>query len=183
MTEVQKQRIEHLKLQGFTPEKIEEMIFNQQHQDCIVPCDAPFDHRINNKQMKVDIELLPVINKVVSDCEERLSLMVGSRVKLEMAHVSNDINEFKIQTLVCNEFNVSWPELIAHSRVSHLVDARHAYWWLSYVWLKSNYSQIGRDFDKDHTSVMHGVRRIKNLIETKDPIAQKIRNIERKMTR
>lgn len=58
MTEVTRQRIEHLKLQGFTPEQASKMqdveerevrLVYQLGQDSIVPCDAPFNNRIKDE--------------------------------------------------------------------------------------------------------------------------------------
>lgn len=130
--------------------------------------------------MHVDLQLLPAINKIVSGCEVHLSKLIGIPVKLKLQVTPAELNETTIQTLVCDEFNVNWHQVISTTRKAEAATARHVYWWLCWKWLGKNYSQIAKDFDRDHTSILHGKKKIDKLISVKDIfMTAKIKKIEK----
>ena len=61
---------------------------------------------------------------------------------------------------ICDDFNVSSIDLISRRRVKELSIAR----WLIFNLLKTNsilsLVEIGNKYNKDHTSVIHGIREI-----------------------
>tara|TARA_R110002074_G_scaffold32486_2_gene90790 strand:+ start:1581 stop:1874 length:294 start_codon:yes stop_codon:yes gene_type:complete len=61
---------------------------------------------------------------------------------------------------ICNDFELSYIDLISRRRVKELSIAR----WLIFNLLKTNsilsLVEIGDKYDKDHTSVIHGIREI-----------------------
>jgi len=68
--------------------------------------------------------------------------------------------ETRIMLAVCDRFGVTLAELRSHSRNALLVRARHAAMWAIRHQTSLSYPQIGRLFDRHHTSVMHAVARI-----------------------
>lgn len=129
--------------------------------------------------MKVDIQLLPAISRIVEECEDDLRALIGSPVKVRLMYVATDINEESIQNHVCDQFNVYWHEVVAETRKAEAVRARHAYWWLCMKWLDYTCTYLAKKFDKDHTTILHGVGRIQKLLDAKDSfISMKIKNIE-----
>lgn len=61
---------------------------------------------------------------------------------------------------ICDDFQISYIDLISRRRVKELSIAR----WLIFNLLKTNsilsLVEIGNKYDKDHTSVIHGIREI-----------------------
>ena len=65
---------------------------------------------------------------------------------------------------------VGWNEnvrpglLKGHKRLATITHARHIAMWLARHLTNGSWNQIGRVFRKDHTSVMHGVKRINRMM-------------------
>ena len=62
---------------------------------------------------------------------------------------------------------VSVADMLSRSRKPELVAARQVYWF----YLRSKglgFSEIGRRFGWDHATVLHGVKKVRDIIWTKD---------------
>jgi chromosomal replication initiator protein len=55
-------------------------------------------------------------------------------------------------------------ELLSHRRPKPLVQARFMAVGISRELTRASLTLIGREFDRDHTSVLHGVRRDKEFV-------------------
>ncbi len=58
---------------------------------------------------------------------------------------------------VCAKHGVSWRELVSQRRAKPLVRARHEAYWRCIAETRASYPQVARLFDRDHTTIMHGV--------------------------
>lgn len=66
-----------------------------------------------------------------------------------------------IQAAVCIDYGITSVELISHRRAQRLVRARHVAMWLCCRLTPASTPVIGRCFGgRDHTTVLHAVRRI-----------------------
>jgi chromosomal replication initiation ATPase DnaA len=61
---------------------------------------------------------------------------------------------------------VSIADIMGDSRLAPIVDARHAAMWLSHRVAEPNASEIGRRFNRDHTSVLHAISKADERRET-----------------
>ena len=95
---------------------------------------------------------------------QRLVRDFGERYIFEVP--SSPIND--VIKAVCDESGVTRNELLGPSRMATFVLARHVAMWLCSVKGISSLSEIGRVFNRDHTSVLHGVRRVDLLRHEKD---------------
>ena len=59
---------------------------------------------------------------------------------------------------VCAKYGVSWRELISQRRWKPLVHARHEVYWRCITETSASYSRVGRFMNRDHTTIMHGVK-------------------------
>lgn len=77
----------------------------------------------------------------------------------------------EIEAAVCSRFKI-FPGLI-HSRVKRraIVRPRQIAMYLARDLAGLSYPKIGQYFERDHTTVIVGVRRIASLIETKPKVA------------
>lgn len=134
--------------------------------------------------MSIAIELLPAINLIISKAESDLRELTGAPVTLIVEHGPTEVNKSTVQYLVCKTFEVSWSQITGKGRQTEIVDARHAYIWLALSWLKENTVTLGRQLNRDHSTVICARDRVKNMIVTKDklmvPKIEAIENILRR---
>jgi chromosomal replication initiation ATPase DnaA len=64
----------------------------------------------------------------------------------------------QIIATVCRKHRVRPVELTGPCRVKAIVHARHEAMWEAFKNTPLSYPQLGRIFNRDHTTVMHGVR-------------------------
>ena len=65
---------------------------------------------------------------------------------------------------VCKECNVSWMDMISHRRAKETVNARRRYFYKAHAGTKASLTTIGKAIDKDHSTVMHGLKKYKHTI-------------------
>jgi len=80
-----------------------------------------------------------------------------------------------IQHTVCTHFNVSMRDMLSPRRLAGIVLPRHVAFYLAKIRTQKSLPDIGRRFGgRDHTTVLHGVRRVSALIASGHPIARDI---------
>ena len=83
-----------------------------------------------------------------------------------------------IKKMICAYYDITWNELISPRRSNRLVHARQVAYFIIKNHTTLSYPQIGRKFGgRDHTTVLHGVNKIKKLIETDSDIAAEIKRL------
>lgn len=102
------------------------------------------------------ISLSQIKNKKIDlkFAEECLKSVPNSKIGVE-----------KIMDKVCEYYEITKDEIIGSSRVRHIILPRQVAMYICNVLADLNYGAIGRSFNKDRTSVMHNVERIKDLIK------------------
>jgi chromosomal replication initiation ATPase DnaA len=74
--------------------------------------------------------------------------------------------------LYSKKAGLSVRDLKSKTRITEIVIPRQVYWY----YLKKNkysYSEIGRMFQKGHATVIHGIKRVNDLIYAKDSYAER----------
>lgn len=64
-----------------------------------------------------------------------------------------------IQGIVTMEYSVNLEDIFKQTRKYEIVRARFAYWWLLKNARGWSYIQIARHAERDHTTVMHGIKK------------------------
>lgn len=133
----------------------------------------------------MDKELLPVVHKIITDAERQLARMIGLPVtlRMEMAYgnVSTDeAQHIMLQRMVCDEFGIPWNKVIERSRKRQEVDARSAYCYLAKKLLGYSLKRIAGIIGKDHTTVIHNIRRADGFIHVCDDGSKKILRIQKR---
>ncbi len=67
----------------------------------------------------------------------------------------------KVATVVSEFYRVSVSDMRSERRTKVVTMARHIAMFLAYEFTSRGYPTIGRFFDRDHTSVMHAIEKIK----------------------
>ena len=91
-------------------------------------------------------------------------------------HNSNN-RKYKIAEMVrivANYFSVSEMELLGARRTKNITEARHVLYWLCRELTPYSLPEIGRRLDgRDHTTILHGIRKIDDMIRNGHPITEK----------
>ncbi len=69
-----------------------------------------------------------------------------------------------IQERVAEEFVISIDELLSTDRAVMFVEPRQIAMYLAWICRLKSLPEIGRLFNRDHTTVLHAVRKVKSLI-------------------
>ena len=104
--------------------------------------------------------------------EQKILIETVSRPKQDDAPViqfANSIFKSKkiseIIYVVAHHFGISEIELLSERRTNHVVTARHVLYWICKELTPYSYPEIGRRLGgRDHTTILHGVRKIEHLI-------------------
>jgi chromosomal replication initiator protein len=85
-----------------------------------------------------------------------------------------------IQKLVASHYNVSRADIVSSRRTANVVLPRQVAMYLSKALTPRSLPEIGRRFGgRDHTTVIHAVRKIENLIAKDNGLAQVVELLKR----
>jgi chromosomal replication initiator protein DnaA len=120
-------------------------------------------HATFNKE-KITLELAKkLINKIVDTPKAEISIK-------------------KIQTTVCDYFNLSQDSFSSKTRKREIVQARQIAMYLGRNLTKTSLASIGAQIGgKDHATVLHACNTVQDLIETDRNFKQYVADIERKL--
>lgn len=104
--------------------------------------------------------------------------MIDQYVRNSRREISIDY----IQKMVCDYFNISVEVMHSPSRKREIVQARQLAMYFAKMLTKNSLASIGSDIGgKDHATVLHAVRTVKNLIETDKHFRLYVEEIEKKI--
>jgi len=88
----------------------------------------------------------------------------------------------EIQKTVAEHFNMKQADLLSERRTRAVARPRQIAMWLCKQHTTRSYPDIGRRFGgRDHTTVLHGVRKIEELMPLDDQIAKDVEALTRKL--
>ena len=70
-----------------------------------------------------------------------------------------------ILEFISEHYGVSENSIKSKSRKDEVVKARHAYFYIAYKTSRKGLAEIGRLVNRDHTTVIHGMRKIEGEID------------------
>ena len=82
--------------------------------------------------------------------------------------VPGDIDIANFLAAVGQRHNVKVMEMMSVCRDQKLVELRQCVWYVLYHREKKNYSRLGRYFNRDHATVLYGVKKVQNLLSIGD---------------
>ena len=120
------------------------------------------------------------------------SKLTGQPVTLEMAE--REVRDLirpqepkrvkieEIQRIVARQYNVSRADLLSSRRTANVVRPRQVAMYLAKTLTLRSLPEIGRRFGgRDHTTVLHAVRKIENLVNTDNALAEEIEILKRQL--
>jgi chromosomal replication initiator protein len=120
------------------------------------------------------------------------SKLTGQPVTLEMAEREvrdlvrpqepKRIKIEEIQRIVARQYNVSRGDLLSSRRTANVVRPRQVAMYLAKTLTLRSLPEIGRRFGgRDHTTVLHAVRKIENLVHNDAALAEEIELLKRQL--
>lgn len=98
-------------------------------------------------------------------------------------HEHRQVKVEDIQKLVCKQYNVSKQDLLSARRTRSIVWPRQIAMFLCKAMTPRSLPEIGKRFgDRDHTTVLHAVRKVEDLIGKNDSIAHEIETLKRDLS-
>jgi chromosomal replication initiator protein len=87
-----------------------------------------------------------------------------------------------IQRIVARQYNVSRADLLSSRRTANVVRPRQVAMYLAKTLTLRSLPEIGRRFGgRDHTTVLHAVRKIENLVHNDTALAEEIESLKRQL--
>ena len=94
----------------------------------------------------------------------------------------NEISIEQILNFISKHYGISKSEILSTSKKSHLVNARQIIIYMTHLFTKLSYSEIGRRIGKrNHTTVLHSLKKIKSKMQLDSNFKLEIENIQNKI--
>lgn len=84
----------------------------------------------------------------------------------------------KCLNVVCDYYGYTKEDFIRRDRKKHLVNARQMFFFIADCFTEANLTEKGDFLDRDHTTVIHSINKIKIEKEIYPEVKEHIRNIE-----
>ena len=133
--------------------------------------------RISNR------ELIGSLNRIISFSRiyKKLPSFVETKIILKdlLNFSENKVTLENIKTTVCNNYKISKNEMLSPRRSRYLVRPRQIAMYLAKTLTSKSLPDIGRDFaNRDHTTVIHSVKKIEKLIKTDENLNKDIEKLK-----
>lgn len=98
-------------------------------------------------------------------------------VVADLGMVGSGHSVSQIQRAVCRHYGVSLAVMLSPSRDAAISFPRHIAAYICRRLTKRGYPELGRRFDRDHSTILHGCRKISELVQTDAGLASTINEI------
>ena len=112
----------------------------------------------------------PEVISAIMLCERAIRRITGNpNIAVSLVDESAILEYSDIENAVCNAVGVTVEEVISKRRTTDYVTSRQLISYYSRMHTSMSLSSIGQKLgNRDHTTVLHNVQKIKNLIQTGD---------------
>lgn len=83
-----------------------------------------------------------------------------------------------IQLFVCAIWSVTHAEMLSPSRFAHVVRPRHVAIYLAERMVTDSVSIIGRRFNRDHSSIIHALRKMAAVLAADAALASELKGMQ-----
>lgn len=123
----------------------------------------------------------PAVKNILRDARQKVERIVQRPLSIGLVEVRNkpafvcnspkvDAEKLRLQNIICNVCGVYWWEITGKSRKKNIVVARQMYCVYARTFLKKSLVNIGYDIEKDHTTVIHSLQTVQNMLDTDDQL-------------
>ena len=131
-------------------------------------------------------ELVGALNRIVSFSRiynKPPTLAETKAILKDLLNLSeNKVTIDLIQTIVCQFFKISKNEMLSARRSRYLVRPRQTAIYLAKLLTSKSLPEIGRSFsNRDHTTVIHAVKKIDELLKKDNDIKESVATLKKKL--
>ncbi len=140
--------------------------------------------KTNIRELEGLLKNLSVKQKLNGSCyaDEDILSVLRKRFPVDNSAV-NSVDISQIQKIVAEFFRIEFNELLGPQRQKNIVMARHIAMYLAKDLLDCNVVQIAKSFGrKDHTTAIHAIAKIKDLIQMDKNFASEYQVMKKKIT-
>lgn len=134
------------------------------------------------RELEGSLRRLTAYSQLLSDREITLD-MTQDVLKDMLRSIDRRTTIDEIQKKVAEYFNISAKELQSSRRARTVARPRQIAMYLAKLLTSRSLPEIGRKFDRDHTTVMHAVRKVEELIVEDTSLAEDINTLRRALER
>jgi hypothetical protein len=124
----------------------------------------------------------PVVEPAVLVAEEQQEpnpVFIERRIVGASCALTSPPTVKSIIAVVCRHFGLSETQLLARRRDANIVWPRHVAMYLAQVLTCHSFPELGRRFgNRDHTTVLHAVRKVAKLRDTDEQVKAMLVNLE-----
>mgnify|MGYP002765718642 FL=1 len=136
----------------------------------------------NIRELEGSLHRIAAHSQLFSDREITLD-MTQDVLKDMLRSIDRKTTIDEIQKKVAEYFNISVKELQSSRRARTVARPRQIAMYLAKLLTSRSLPEIGRKFDRDHTTVMHAVRKVEELIVEDTSLAENIDTLRRALER
>ena len=138
--------------------------------------------KITNNVRELEGALISLLAQATLNRKAITLDMATQMIDKLVSKVDREVSINDIQKVVCSFFNLSSESLMSKTRKREIVQARQIAMYLSKSHTKASLASIGAQIGgKDHATVLHACKTVKDLIETDKHFRQYIVEIERRL--
>ena len=116
-----------------------------------------------------------------SEIHNRLMYQMPPELFLTEAPVVRIPSLSEIRREICDYFKITQHELMSSRRKASLVLARHLTYFIARNLTGASLTQIGRAYRRDHSSVVHAVAKMEELVKVNSSLAEQYKFFENKL--
>lgn len=87
----------------------------------------------------------------------------------------------EISLTVARFYGVEEGEVYSHRKTAKVVRPRMVAFYLSKVLTRKSYPELGRDFNRDHTTILHAVQKVEKMMAESPALAAEIKLLRAKL--
>ena len=132
----------------------------------------------NIRELEGSLRRIVAHSQLLSDREITLD-MTQDVLKDMLRSIDRKTTIDEIQKKVAEYFNISVKELQSSRRARTVARPRQIAMYLAKQLTSRSLPEIGRKFDRDHTTVMHAVRKVEELVVEDSSLAENVDTLRR----
>ena len=121
-----------------------------------------------------------IIDRMKPKDESTILFKIASEENLVKARTGDDF--WKALLCMSNTMNTELRVLNSKSRLGEVVEVRQLIWFISYYFHNTTLNYLGRFFNRDHATVLHGIKKISTFISSKSPDLKILRLMDKMLT-
>lgn len=117
-----------------------------------------------------DFRKIPGVQEILDKCHADIQALTGHQITLSFSLKFHYLSTRVLIGIVTDVCEVSWDNITGNSRKGLLVLPRHLYCYFAREYQKKTLIQIAQLLGRDHTSVMHSISHVKNMVANSDEL-------------